>query len=268
MAQVRNPIARRRAIQRALTARGVLSVAELCSQFDASPATIRRDLAALEREAVIERSFGGASICVERPAEKIFAVREQQDVEAKKAIATAALRLIEPGGTIFMNDGSTVMSVAREIVAAGIEIFVATPAVNMAMKLAESDDTSVCLLGGFLRQSSLATSGPFAEAMIDQINADLAVISPDGFNLKHGITFSNALDAVIAQKMIARARRTAVVVTRAKFQRLGRFSAAAGTDADVLISHGIDAVLSESMWAIGIEVIEADLSVEERCLHA
>jgi DeoR/GlpR family transcriptional regulator of sugar metabolism len=264
----RNPIARRRAIERALTASGALSVEELCQKFGASSATIRRDLAVLEREDLIERGFGGAAIRAQRLAEQVFAVREEQDVEAKKVIAAAALRLIEPGSTIFMNDGSTVMNVAREIIAAGIEVFVATPAVNVAMMLSEGASTTVCLLGGFLGRSSLATSGPFAEAMIDQINADLAVISVDGFNMRQGITFSNALDAVIARKMIERARRTAVLVTSAKFQILGRYSAVAGADTNVLISESIDAVLAGSMRAVGIEVIEADLSFEERRLHA
>src|SRR5262245_16806902 len=65
--RIRNPAARRLAIRRALTARGAVSVDELCREFDASPATIRRDLAALRDQALIERTFGGAAVPVERP---------------------------------------------------------------------------------------------------------------------------------------------------------------------------------------------------------
>src|SRR5262245_56010052 len=126
-ARSRNPVARRLAIRRTLTAREAVSVDELCREFGASPATIRRDLASLRDDAQIERTFGGAALRVERPAEQAFAIRDQQDVEAKRRIAETALTLLEPGWTVFLNDGSTAMSIARAIVADGVELFVATP---------------------------------------------------------------------------------------------------------------------------------------------
>ena len=266
--RIRNPAARRLAIRRALTARGAVSVDELCREFDASPATIRRDLAALRDQALIERTFGGAAVPVERPAEQAFAIRDQQEVEAKRRIAGAALQLVEPGSTVFLNDGSTIMSVAREIVAAGMEVFVTTPAVNVAAKLAESSAVTVCLLGGFVSQSSLATSGPFAEAMASQINADLALISPDGISPAHGITFSRAHDAALARKLIAQSRRTVVVATSAKFQRVERITAAAVADVDFVITDAIDERIASEMKDAGIELIVADGSASARRARA
>lgn len=262
--RIRNPGARRLAIRRALTAREAVSVDELCREFDASPATIRRDLAALKDQALIERTFGGAAVRAERPAEQAFAVRDQQDVEAKRRIAVAALQLVDSGSTVFLNDGSTVMSIAREIVAAGREVFVATPAVNVAAKLSESPAVKVCLLGGFVSQASLATSGPFAEAMAAQINADLALISPDGISLAHGITFSHADDGALARKLISQSRRTAVVATSAKFQRVGRITAAAAADIDVVITDAIDDPTAGEMKDAGIQLIVADGSASAR----
>jgi len=59
--QARSPLLRRRALERELSIRGAASVAELCKLLGASPATIRRDLAALEEEGIIKRGYGGAS---------------------------------------------------------------------------------------------------------------------------------------------------------------------------------------------------------------
>ncbi len=262
--RIRNPVARRLAIRRALTAREAVSVDELCREFDASPATIRRDLAALRDDALIERTFGGATVRAERPAEQAFAIRDQQDVEAKRRIAEAALQLLEPGSTVFLNDGSTVMSIAREIVAAGRELFVATPAVNVAAKLSESPAVTVCLLGGFVSQTSLATSGPFAEAMAAQINADLALISPDGISATHGITFSHAHDAALARRLIAQSRRAVAVATGAKFQRVGRITAAAAADIDLVITDAIDGAMASELNDVGIDLIVADGSASAR----
>ena len=44
--------------------RGAVSVTELCDLLDASPATIRRDLAALERDGVVSRANEGWCILV------------------------------------------------------------------------------------------------------------------------------------------------------------------------------------------------------------
>ncbi len=255
---IRNPLARRRAIQRALTAHGVLSVGELCRLVQASPATVRRDLAELEREQVVERSFGGAALKVERPAEQAFAVREEQDAAGKHQIAAAVLQRLKPGSTIFMNDGSTVMAIAREIVASGLQLFVITPAVNVAAKLSESATVTACLLGGFVRQTSLATAGPFAEAMIEQFNADYAILSPDGLEPKHGLTFSHAEDAAIARKMGEQSRHVIAVATSGKFRRLGRITAVPFKAIGTLISDHIPAELANRLRQSGVEIIETD----------
>jgi DeoR/GlpR family transcriptional regulator of sugar metabolism len=221
----RNPAQRQGEIKRLLLAHGALSVEELCTLVSASPASIRRDLARLESSLGIERTHGGAAMQSLRPAEQNFAYRESQDVEEKRAIAEAALKLIEPGSTIFMNDGSSIMAIARAIVASGIELFVATPAVNVATTLSENPKATVCLLGGFVRQTSLATSGPFAEAMAAQINADLALIAPDGLGTGSGLTFTHASDASLAKCMSDKAQRTVAIAVAAKLRRTERIGA-------------------------------------------
>ncbi len=110
----RNPIARRGKLYRELAVRGAASVAELCELFEASAATIRRDLSALQREGLVTRSYGGAAVRRTRPAEQAFAIREREHVDAKRAMAKAAIELFKPGDTVFLNDGSTVMALARE----------------------------------------------------------------------------------------------------------------------------------------------------------
>ncbi len=221
----RNPAQRRSEIRKLLMARETLSVDELCDLLQASPATIRRDLAHLQDSLGIERTHGGAAMQSVRPAEQNFAYRESLDAEEKRAIADAALAAIPPGSTVFMNDGSSIMAIAKAIVAAGIEVFVATPAVNVATKLAENPKATVCLLGGFVRQTSLATSGPFAEAMAAQINADLAFISPDGLGAQTGLTFTHTHDAALAKCMAGRAQRVIAIAVAAKLARTERISA-------------------------------------------
>ncbi|HWA50434.1 MAG TPA: DeoR/GlpR family DNA-binding transcription regulator [Dongiaceae bacterium] len=221
----RNPAQRRAEIRKLLLARGTLSVEELCALVSASPATIRRDLDHLQESLGIERTHGGAVMQSVRAAEQNFAYRESQDADEKRAIAEAALKLIAPGSTIFMNDGSSIMAIAKAIVASGIEVFVATSAINVATTLSENPKAAVCLLGGQVRQTSLATSGPFAEAMAAQINADLAFIAPDGIGIESGLTFRNPNDAALAKCMSGQAGRTIAIVIANKIHQRERISA-------------------------------------------
>lgn len=193
--------------------------------LNASPATIRRDLSILEAEGALERTHGGAALQTVRMADQDFAQRELQDVEEKQRIAETVVRLIPQRSTIFMNDGSTIMAVARAIVSAGAEVFVATPAVNVATKLAECPTVTSCLLGGFMQTTSLATSGHFTEAMAAQINADFAIISADAVSVACGLAFAHPHDAGLAKKMMTQSRETIVVATARKLNARERVTA-------------------------------------------
>jgi DeoR/GlpR family transcriptional regulator of sugar metabolism len=218
----RAPGVRRAEIRRILRTRQAATIDELCTLLNASPATIRRDLAAMENNDEVQRSWGGAVVPLLREAEQNFAQREARDADEKRVIADALVSRLVPGSTLFLNDGSTVMAIAKSIIGSGIELFIATSAVNVAATLAESPAVTACLLGGFVRQTSLATSGPFTETMAGQINADLAVISPDGLHPEHGMTFVNAQDAALARRMAEQSRRVTVVSTRSKMMSVAR----------------------------------------------
>lgn len=218
----RAPGVRHAEIRRILRTKQAATVEELCNLLGASPATIRRDLIALEKSDGLERSRGGAALPSLREAEQNFARREAREAEEKISIAEAVVSRLAPGSALFLNDGSTVMAVAKVIVERNIEFFVATPAINVASTLTASPKITACLLGGFVRATSLATSGPFAETMVSQINADVAIISPDGLHPEQGLTFANAHDASLARRMADQSRHVMVVATRSKLMSVSR----------------------------------------------
>lgn len=256
--QARSPLLRRRALERELSVRGAASVSELCKLLNASPATIRRDLAVLEEEGVIKRSYGGASARSILPAEEALNVREQKHVEAKRAIAQAAMRLINPGETLFLNDGSSVLALARELAASNIEAFIATPAVNLPSVLIANPHISICLLGGFIRSTSFATSGPFAERMAEQINADTAILSCDAFSIDDGMCFMNPDDAALAYRMTSKAKCRVALAHSAKFSWRARIAAVPLSEIDVLITEAISPEAAAKLKEADIDVIVAE----------
>lgn len=253
----RNPIARRALLRRELALRGAVSVAELSHILGASSATIRRDLDLLAQEGAAVRGYGGASVPSSRPAEEAFAIRERKDVTEKQAVARATLALVGNGETLFLNDGSTVAAFARELAASDLELFVVVSAVNVAHILIENPRISVCLLGGLMRRSSLATGGPIAETMLEQFNADRAILSADAFSAEAGMSYTNADDASIARRMAARARHCVAMVTGRKFGWNARMSGIPAADIDVLVTDALPAGSARDLDAAGVSVIEA-----------
>lgn len=255
--QRRQPISRRQSLRRELTLRGTATVEELCAALGASPATIRRDLLVLEEDGVVERAYGGATIRTVRPAEEDIAIRQLQDVDAKRAVAQCVMQFIKPKSTIFLNDGSTITILAQQIAASDLELFVVTPAVNVANVLAINPNMTVCLLGGYVRRASLATGGPFTESMLDMISADLAILSCDAFSARDGMCFHHAEDAAIARKMTVRASESIAIVTGSKFERRARISGVAPASLTAIVTDNVRHATAVRLAQSNIRIIEA-----------
>jgi DeoR/GlpR family transcriptional regulator of sugar metabolism len=264
--RIHNPAARRLAIQGELMSKGVVSVEVLSKRLGVSVATIRRDLSLLEDEGHMRRTHGGAVIAAPRGADQDFALREQVDPEAKRTIALHAVRLIEPDSTLFMNDGSTILALAREIVAQRVKLMVVTPGVNVATFLSECPTVSTYLLGGHLRHRTLGTSGAFAERMLDAFNADTAFIAAEGFGSEFGLTYSYETDATLARLMSERASRTVILATARKLNQRDRITALPASAVDILITDSDAPDTLDAYQDAGVEVITAQPRDDEGLL--
>jgi DeoR/GlpR family transcriptional regulator of sugar metabolism len=251
------PARRRLLIERQLMLDSTVSVESLSKILAVSLPTVRRDLAKLEEEGLVRRTHGGAIVQAPRGADQAFALREQIDAEEKRAMARAAFALIEPDTTVLMNDGSSVLALAREIVAGNIKLTIVTPGVNIATLLSESSRVSTYLLGGNLRHRSLGTSGSFAEEMLRAFNADIAFIAAEGFTAREGLTYSYESDAVLARLMHERASRTVVLATARKLAERDRIRALPAAEVHALVTGCRDKAAIVAFTDIGIEVIAA-----------
>lgn len=255
--QSRIPDARRAVIQRQLLLDGSVSVEHLSRELGVSVATIRRDLTTLEEEGAVRRTHGGAVATAPRGADQAFALREQLDPDAKRFIARAAYRMVRPDQTLFMNDGSTVLALARELTASDMTLAVVTPGVNIATCLSENPKITAYLAGGCLRHKTLGTSGDFAEQMLNAINADTAFIAAEGFSVREGLTYSYESDAKIARIMKQRSRRTVVLATARKLGQRDRITAFPANEVDELITDCTDEDILSGFAGQGVNVVTA-----------
>ncbi|MBM3585177.1 MAG: DeoR/GlpR transcriptional regulator [Alphaproteobacteria bacterium] len=248
------PAARRQRVQRQILIDGAVSVDQLARTLEVSLATVRRDLAWLDAQGLVRRTHGGAVIEAPRGADQDFAQREQIDAAEKRAMAEAVVASLEPDATVFMNDGSTLLAVARAIVARNLRLTVVTPAVNIATLLAEGRAAAVFLLGGSLRHRSLGTSGPFAETMVRSFNADLALLSAEGLSAEAGLTYSYEADASLARLMAERTRRTIALMTARKLGTRDRIAGLEAARIDDVITGCHDEACLASLRRLGVAI--------------
>ena len=253
--KIRNPSARRATIQRQLLLDGNVTVETLARELGASVATIRRDLTTLENDGIVRRTHGGATVTTPRGADQAFALREQTDRDAKRGIARLAIQLVKTGQTLFMNDGSTVLALAREIAASSIALTVVTPGANIAMTLSENPRVSTYLAGGLIRHRTLGTTGDFVERMLSVFNADLMFVAADGFSVSEGLMFSYEEDAKIARIMNERATTTVVLAAESKLGQRDRITAVPARFIDILITDCTDEMRIDEFRKLGVSVI-------------
>ncbi|MDD4494198.1 MAG: DeoR/GlpR family DNA-binding transcription regulator [Eubacteriales bacterium] len=230
--------ARQEKILQVLEQKGDVQLQKLKDLFpEVSVMTLRRDLITLENEGHVIRTYGGAvstgKLSGVKGEEDAYTRRAAENVEAKMTIAEKALRLMEPGRSIYLDAGSTIMCLARMVEDESYSII--TSGVNIALELIKKNKISAVALGGQLNRNTLSMSGPNAMAFLDTVNIDLAFMSASGFSLDNGFTVSNIYEGEIKRKVIARAKQVVALVDSSKVNKDLAFTYAYLKDIDIWI---------------------------------
>lgn len=239
---------------------GRVSVTALAEHFKVTTETIRRDLDVLETDGVLERVHGGAILAGKRHrSEAGLALRESRFIEAKAAIARAAVGIIpnSPETTILLDAGTTTAQLAALLPASRVRTVV-TNSVPIASALAGREITQVQLLGGRLRGLTQATVGATTVAEIQRLQADVVFLGTNGFSEAHGFSTPDPSEAAVKQALTAAAHRVVVLADSSKADTDYLVSFAALSDVDLLITDAnLPGALHQALVTHGIEVVVA-----------
>ena len=196
---------RQKDLMRLLQIHKSMTVKELCDALYASAATVRRDLAALERAGLLQRSFGGAVLCESFPDQQPFAVRSVEQIAQKKRIAAKATSLIHAGETVFLDASTTtheLIPYLRDVP----DLTVVTNSPRACLALAECGVRCFCT-GGELLAGSVALVGSDAIRFVSGIRAHVCVFSARG--VQNGvITDSSKAERDLKIAMLQNAERS------------------------------------------------------------
>ena len=202
-----------------LEEQGSVSVPDLVTRFHVSEMTIRRDLDILERRGFLRRVHGGAITDRGRSYEPSFLSRASVNQEVKQRIGQAAAELVNPGDSLILDVGTTILEIARNLVDKN-DLTIITPSFQVASVLAGNSNIRLILSGGILRPKELSMYGPLAERSFNDYFVDKIFLGAAGVDFKAGLTEFNVEDTLVKRAMLTSAKQVILTVDSSKFNRV------------------------------------------------
>jgi DeoR/GlpR family transcriptional regulator of sugar metabolism len=221
--RARIPERRQQRIAQLVRESGSVTIADLEREFSVSPATARRDLAALEVQGKIRRTHGGAVLPDFAQHEDSFQKRLGEAVGAKKRLARAASALLEEDETVFIDSSTTAYYAVQRMLADASNVTFLTSLLPVMDLFSTADPSAVSMVGfgGMFRVLTLSFVGPCTIRMIESYRADRTFFSVKGLTPEGQLTEANPLEAEVKRAMIRQAVSPVLLVDGRKFERQG-----------------------------------------------
>jgi len=254
---------RKRAVLEFVTERKRATVGELCARFEVSPATMRSDLRDLERDGLLVRTHGGATVKGKARFELDAHEKGVHHSAEKRAVAQRALEHVEDGDTIVLDTGSTTFELAA-LLGARKDITVVTNDLVVAQLLEDHPSATIHVVGGVVRKRFHCMVGTRAEQFLKGLTVDKAFMAANSFSVEAGATTPDLNHAEIKRQMMSIATKVFLLVDSSKLGR-SSFAQFARADAiDCLIVDAIGAEEARQLEDLGVEVLVAAPAAEEK----
>lgn len=186
---------------------------ELADYLGRSEATIRRDLAAMDKKQEITRFWGGARRSPDRQVKSGSGLRELLS-EEKRTIGKIAAGFVGTNELIFIGSGTTTLAMIPYM--SGGNITVITNGIPQLEALTKKN-IQAFLLCGFLKEHSRAVVGRQTVEMLSTYRFDKAFFGANGFDSNLSLLSADEYEHDIKKIGIKNAAESYVLVDHNKF---------------------------------------------------
>lgn len=227
---------REQEIIKLLSEQRYMTVKQLSMLLYASESSTRRDLTSLETKGLVKRSYGGVELVNNNSRVVPFSTRVHYNIAAKKAMAKKAVSLIEDGQIVFMDQSSSTLFVASEMIDKK-NVTVVTNNVEILTMLAHSD-LKVYSSGGYLSHATRnCLLGEDAHKIFQSVHADLLFFSAKALS-PDGVIYDCTREEVnIRQTMMDHAEKKIFLCDSGKFDKYSGYRQCALSEVDEIISE-------------------------------
>lgn len=192
-----------------------ISVSELSERTGVSQVTIRKDLNALEKQGLISRSHGFATVLESTDINN----RMDHRYHIKQKMARAAADMVNQGETIMVESGSACALLVRELAEQKKECTVITNSVFIADFVRKSEGIRIIVLGGEYQKESQTLVGPLIRKSSEPFHVDKFFLGTDGWTKSNGFMSQDFMRTEAVKTMASRAEKIIIMTDSEKFFR-------------------------------------------------
>lgn len=232
---------------------GFATIDTLARHFDVSTQTIRRDIIYLDERQLLQRFHGGAG-AREATVRLGYAEKRITAAEAKERIARLTAARIGQGEAVFLDVGTTVEAVAREL-RGRHDLRVFTSSLAAATILSGEQGMQVFVTGGILRGPDGALTDEWTSEAISRFRFDVAVLGFSGIDDDGALMDFDLAKVGVKRAAAGRAARIIAVGESAKLLRPAIVRVLDADRLDVLVtSDKPPQLVSETLELAGVEI--------------
>ena len=218
---------------------GKVLVKELAETFGVTEDSIRKDLGALEMEGQLKRTYGGAVAIKEKLHVAEANRRRISDVEAKRKIAAAAVKLITPSDLIFLDTSTISIAIAEILEKSETEYKVLTNMVDVLVMLARNPKINLIFAGGQINKSRDGFLDGLNLEFMSHFRPSIAFIGVVGVDIqKNSLSTNDSNTGMHKRRMIELSQNVYVIAESRKL----------GTEANFTFStlHKVKGLITET----------------------
>lgn len=196
---------------------GIIKIDKLMEMFNISIETARRDLNYLEKQGVIKKIYGGATLVEMEATEPTTSDRLSRNIQEKTAIGKKCSEFINDGDSVLLEVGTTVLQTAK-FLKTKKNLTVITNSIHVVNELMDTD-FDIYIIGGKMRHGEGSISGAVSMFELENFHIGKAVLSAAGITLEHGLSDFNIEEALVRRKVIEQAKEVIITADSSKFGR-------------------------------------------------
>lgn len=196
---------------------GSVKVENLSAILGVSEMTVRRDLEKCEKTGVIERCYGGAVLRPSIEGEEDYLDKSRSHQSEKSRLASAAVKLVSPGDTVYLDAGTTTYEIAK-LLRGYKHLTVITNDLEIALLLTKSN-LELIMLGGIVQKSTNSISDEIAEQNMRIFRADIAFIGGRSIDTSFNVFTPTIQKAYLKRTVTKNSNKKYLVVDASKFYK-------------------------------------------------
>ncbi len=208
-----------------LTENGKVLVKELAEMFNVTEDSIRKDLSTLEAEGQLKRTYGGAVPIKEKLQITESQKRRISDVEAKRKIAAAAVKIISSNDLIFLDASTISIAIAEILEKKETPYKIITNMVDVLVMLARNPKIDIIFAGGQINKSRDGFIDGLNLEFMSKFRPDISFVGVVGIDVKKNSLSTNDVNVGLHKaKILSISKNSYIIAESRKFGVEARYT--------------------------------------------